>query len=423
LTKLKRRVLLRSEDWARTHRLSVALGLGRTFGSYLTRRSQFVDAAAKLLASGLSRSHARSLVARAVAEVRESPPPAGPATIKLGRSIIAKAPVSPQERGVLLVSFETELGHLLALPHFARIEQQYQVVFLPTWQPAFSRELLVLAAVAKKPFVVLPSSTEDVKLLPQELGPLCATVDLQASSWIPAGQFEPRGTRDIDIILLANFSKYKRHWKLFEGLSQMSRECRVICAGRPWGGRSVADIRAEAEAFGVGHMVEVIENPSDSQVEDLLGRARMFCAMSHKEGSFVAVAEALVAGTPVGMFSDATIGTKRFINEDTGFFFSSREPLGPQLEAALARCSSLRPREKACEQFVAEVSMRQLNSDLRAQSVARGEPWTQDCAEVFSRNFAFGFTRAADAARFADVHRRLAEADGVTISLVPTRGT
>jgi glycosyltransferase involved in cell wall biosynthesis len=415
------RTRLRLDDLARTHHLSVILGLIRLATSQVWRRVDLADSVARLIAAGLPRRFARPLLhwaTKRIALPDQRPARINPNAI-LERSIIVKPPSPGGERGILFVSFEGELARVLNCRRFEVLQDRYQLAFLPTWQPAHSRELLYLAARSACPFVVMPASRVDLAALPRELPPHCLTVDLQASSWVSSRHFTPTINKDIDLILLANFSKYKRHWKLFEGLSQLRAPLRVVCAGRPWGGRQRADLEAESAAFGVRDMIDIIDNPTDQQVADLLARSRMFCAMSYKEGSFVAVAESLVAGTPVGMFSDATIGTKQFINEKTGFLFARNEPLGPQLESALERCAGLKPREWACREIVAEQSILKFNRAMRAHSLRLGAPWTHDGFGVYSRNFTFGYLNRTDELAMSQCYAELAENHGLRVRLLP----
>ena len=58
--------------------------------------------------------------------------------------------------------------------------------------------------------------------------------------------------------------------------------------------------------------------------------AKIFLALSAKEGSYISIAESLFSGTPVGVYRDAVIGSKDYINEHTGTLLDSREPLAPQ---------------------------------------------------------------------------------------------
>lgn len=410
LERASRRALLRLEDWARTRGLSGWLAAIRLAYTFVFSRRTLTDAIAHFLVSNPGapwRGRWTRAGIRAARRLRVPPADAPPVreTI-LDSAIIAKAPESAAERGILFVLFERELRKLIDHPAFSVLEAEYQIVFLPSWLPVDSRELLLLAARATRPFVILPARAEDSRLDPH-LGPLCIPLPLHAASWIPAQQFPVAQEKNIDLIMIANFSKYKRHWKLFEALHQLGHGYRTVCAGRPWLGRDQHTLRREATAFGVADQIEFIPNPSDAEVAQLLARSWLFCAMSHKEGSFIAAAEAMIAGTAVGMFAHAIIGSKQFVNEQTGFLFDAARPLGPQLRQARARAAALQPDRWAREHISADASIRRFNADMRRHSERLGLAWTTDAAPVYCRNFAFCYTHDADAHRFAPEYARL----------------
>jgi len=412
---------LRIEDWARTHQVSFLKGAWNVLRSATLNSGNLSIAIANLLASGKGERRYRTLSRYAVrvAATQSRPPAGGPSKrITLERSIIVKPPVNLEERGILFVSFETELAKLLDHPRFSEVEARYQIAFLPTWQPAYSTELFRLAAVARLPYLLLPACEHDLQLA-DELGPLCIPLPLQAASWIDAARFPPGDCKDIDIVLLANFSKYKRHWRLFEALSTLPFQVRVVCAGRPWGGRDAAALQQECRAFGCENMVEFVENPTDADVAALLARSRLFCAMSHKEGSFIAVAEALVSDTPVGMFDDAIIGTKPFINAQTGFLFRHDRPLGPQLADALRTAHQKTPRTWAMREITADVSMQRFNMLMRQHSQSAQLPWTADAMAIHSRNFSFGYMLDADRMRAQPFYEQLDRELGLSMVLCP----
>jgi len=56
----------------------------------------------------------------------------------LYRSIIIKKYVNETERGILLISFESELIKIVLSKYFTQIENKYQIIFLPSWQPFYS---------------------------------------------------------------------------------------------------------------------------------------------------------------------------------------------------------------------------------------------------------------------------------------------
>jgi glycosyltransferase involved in cell wall biosynthesis len=361
------------------------------------------------------RPQSSPLVARAIDALRvpvSDSIAANSQPVQLGNCFLVKPHVGQNERGVLIVSFEAQLDAIVRHPAFAEIEREYQIAFLPSWQPAYSTPLLRLAARARKPYIVMPASEHD-QALGRELGPLCHTLPFQAASWVSKSQFQLAEAKDIDIVLLAIFGRYKRHWKLFEALAENPDDLRVVLAGKPWEGRTATTLREEMSAFGCSTDIEIVEAPSQEKISDLLARSRLFCAMSRKEGSFIAVVEALMSGTPVAMYRDAVIGTRRYINDQTGFLLDPAAPLGPQLRKALSVAPSLDPRSWASREISAEANVLRLNAELRRLALVSSQAWTQDIVPFHSRALHFYALDDRDEQRLISHREKLRKRYGI----------
>lgn len=314
---------------------------------------------------------------------------------KLIRSIILKKYVSKKEKGFLLISFESELLKLANNLHLSEIEKQYEIAFLPTWQPFFSVPLYCFLSKIKLPFWIMASSAKDANLCPS-VGPLCKALPFQASSWIDSNSFpDVPEKKDIDIIMLANFMEYKRHWLLFEALRDLPKNLKVILIGQGIGLRTREVLMDEAELFGVIGRFDLIENPSNETIQRLLGQARLFCALSAKEGSNIAVAESLLAGTSVGIYVNAIIGSKDYINPSNGILFNDFEKLSVQIERFLNSSVELvRPAEIqrwARGNISAQVNNTKLNTIVRNTNLSKGCIWTQDLAPFYCKHFDFHY--------------------------------
>jgi len=308
------------------------------------------------------------------------------------RSIIVKKYISPAEKGVLIVSFESELMKLAALPSLEKVQKKYHIVFLPSWQPFYSMAFYLYLSKTKEPLWIMPSSARDKELC-ATLGSIVQPLPFQASSWVNADFYKHDNVKkNIDVIMIANFSSYKRHWKLFEILKDLPPCSKVVIAGRPLQRRTEEVLLKEAEAFGARDRFELVKNPSDEMLLDYLFRAKLFCAMSHKEGSYIAIAEALLAGTPVGMFEDAIIGSKDYINSNTGILFTNKEPLSRQIVNFLQKAGRLDPSEWARENISAQVNGDKLNDIMKQICLAKGGEWTTDLAGFYCKNFNFHYS-------------------------------
>lgn len=316
-------------------------------------------------------------------------------TVTLERAALIKPHIAPKERGIIVVSFESQLEKLLKLKRFSALEEKYAIAFMPTWQPFYSKPLLKLAARVSGDFFLLPSSNNDLLLCP-ELGPHCVGLPFSAASWVPAS-FAPdtdKKARSIDFLMLANFSTYKRHWKLFEALASIRSNVNVVIAGRPLVNRTLQSLKAEANAFGVLDRLTFEVDPSDNRVAELLQTAKVVCALSQREGAYIAVAEAMMSGARVAMFSDAAIGTRDFLNQVTGVLLNQDEPLAPQLMQSLGVESHEAISDWARRNIAAEVSAASLNEKLRTHSLQAGMTWTRDITPFYCKNFRFHQTGA-----------------------------
>ena len=90
--------------------------------------------------------------------------------------------------------------------------------------------------------------------------------------------------------------------------------------GESFESRTKESLEMEARVFGVENRINIVEDPSQNEIADYLSRSKIFCALSHKEGSYIAVVESLMANTPVGMYANAMIGSKAYINEKLASF-------------------------------------------------------------------------------------------------------
>jgi glycosyltransferase involved in cell wall biosynthesis len=200
-----------------------------------------------------------------------------------------------------------------------------------------------------------------------------------ASHWVNPSLFRPlpRGERDIDLVMVAAWGKYKRHHVLFRALREMPKQLNVQLVGQDQEGRTADTIRAEAASYGVEDRFGLTANASYEQVVETLCRAKASVLLSLQEGSAVVVAESLFADTPVALLENAQIGSRAFINESTGMLLRRRDLAG-QLMQFLARSDLFRPRMWAERHISCSQSTDRLNRILEQHALGDGQSWTGD---------------------------------------------
>ncbi len=313
-------------------------------------------------------------------------------TLSLRYTAVIKSYVSPAEKGFLLVSFENQLRSILDSGLSSAILERYHIVFIPSWTGLYSPELFRLASLAgNEPVFVMPVHSHE-RALVKSLGDNCHPLPFNAASWVNASFFEGAPLeRDIDCLMVANFAGFKRHWLLFKALSGLPKNITATCVGVPLGSRTADRIREEAREYGVEDRITIVEDPSQEELRRYFRRAKMFCAMSFREGSFISVAESLMAGTPVLMFRNAHIGTKSLVNKNTGALVSSVSDLQRKILEFVEFTEHEGVRRTSVETISAQANSRKLNEMLKDWSCSSGKEWSRNLEPFYSQRLDFHY--------------------------------
>jgi glycosyltransferase involved in cell wall biosynthesis len=194
----------------------------------------------------------------------------------------------------------------------------------------------------------------------------------------------PHAQRDIDLLMVANFAKFKRHFALFRAVRHLPRSWRIHLIGQAQDGRTAETARALAEAYGVGDRFTIQSDARHDEVARAFARSRLSLILSKREGSCVVVAESMFADTPVGVLEGAELGSRTFINPQTGRLLKEGNLAG-QLIAFHARSAEFAPRAWAVENISCHRSIAVLNEFLRRLSLDQGQEWTQDILAMCRR--------------------------------------
>ncbi len=299
---------------------------------------------------------------------------------KVGKAAVIKPWVSPQEKGVVFFSFEDQWLKLLRYAPLHAFAERYDVVVAPTWSPPHHLVNFVFPKAFAGPVFCLISNWKDLEHFPR-FAANYVMVPLFASSWVNPVFYKPVpfDQKNIDLIMVANFGTYKRHHVLFKALRDMPSRLRVVLLGQEQDRRTAETLRSEARCYGVDNRFELRCNVSNEELADSLAHARTSVILSRREGSCVVVVESMFADTPVGLLEDAEIGSKHFINSQTGRLLRQRH-LAEDLTAFIAQADQYHPRLWADENIACTRSTATLNAALKKYALEHGHPWTQDIA-------------------------------------------
>jgi glycosyltransferase involved in cell wall biosynthesis len=301
---------------------------------------------------------------------------------QIEKAVILKPYTGEKEKGAILISFENQWARLMAVRDLEGLARRYTLILAPSWSPPQTLETTLFPAqYPSDTLFSLISNVADIPIL-QRLSPKIIVVPLYASSWVNPEIFKPIPfeKKDIDILMLAGFGKYKRHFALFKALSKLPTSTRVVLIGQPLEQRTAATLREEARHYGVEDRFEIKESASNQEVAECLARAKISIILSKREGSCVAVVESMAANTPVGIYEDAAIGSRAFVNKHTGRFFTNGD-LARQLTDFLANAQRYTPRQWVVDNGVGcRESTATLNEAVKTSALKSGEHWTQDLA-------------------------------------------
>jgi glycosyltransferase involved in cell wall biosynthesis len=256
--------------------------------------------------------------------------------------------------------------------------ENFDLIASPGWSPT-DYALLALAVNAFPGRIYVQSCNYGEVPKLERFHPRVKGLPTIGCDWIDPGRFNPRATadREVDILMVANWAPFKRHWHLFGALRRMPRSLRVTMIGQPERGYTVESVREQARALGVRQDVEFIQSAPIGLVQDYQCNSKVSVILSRREGCCVAVAESLFAGSPVALLRDAYIGPRAYINDQTGTLLRHGR-LDRQLSRFLERAGDYRPREWAIEHISCFRSVAKVNALLRAGARAEGRPWTTD---------------------------------------------
>ena len=130
-------------------------------------------------------------------------------------------------------------------------------------------------------------------------------------------------------------------------------------------------IRSLAAELKVPQTLEFHESLSIDQVTAMQCDAKVSVLMSRREGGCVAAVESLFAGCALAMRSDAHVGSRAHINDQTGALLRPGH-IAEDLSALLGRAARLKPREWAVENMSCQRTTEKLNSTLRQHRLAEG---------------------------------------------------
>jgi hypothetical protein len=327
----------------------------------------------------------------------------------VNRSIVLKAPRPTGEKGVLLVMFEYNWLRLLAnVKDLGYLGEKFDIIFSTSWSPT-DYALLALALQSMSGTIFVQACNYGEIPWIEEFSPRLKYLPCIACDWINPDCYQPKpyAQRQTDILMVANWAPFKRHWQFFDALRRMPRNLRITMIGQEEGGHTLSMLRDQAALFGVKQDINFVENITIDDVTCYQCDSKISLILSRREGCCVAAVESLFADSPLGMMHDAHVGPKAYINNDTGVLLRP-DHMEVQLQRFLDNAGSFRARAWATENISCTKSIAKVNALLRSHVEQSGAPWTADLKTPYWRPYPV-FLNARDREEMRPVYKDLCE--------------
>ncbi len=258
------------------------------------------------------------------------------------------------------------------------LDAHFDLVLSTSWSPTDYAVLALALSRTRSTLFVQSCNYREIPFI-EAFHPRLQCLATLPCDWINPGLYEPKAAaeRTTDIVMVANWGEFKRHWELFRALSLMPQDLKVVLIGQPEPGRSKEFIRRLARQFGARQQIEILESLPIAEVAHYQMHAKVSVILTRREGCCVAAVESLFAGCALAMREDAHVGPLAYINGKTGRKLRPGR-IHEDLMMLLKSVEDMQPAQWAREHLANEQSHSKLNALLRWEAKQVGRPWTRD---------------------------------------------
>jgi len=315
---------------------------------------------------------------------------------------IVLKPSTEGERGVLLLGYSYIFPFLLKVFDLSKVASRYFLVLEPSWSGYCDPDILCYTQFPYQVFVQSLEPRDSQFLL--EATPNLIPVPVTANWWVDHRVFRPLPgvTKDADIIMVAGWGRYKRHFRFFRALAKLKKQrhrLKTILVGYSLGATQEA-IRKQASYCGVLDLLEFHEGLSPEQVNHQLNRAKINLLWSRREGSNRAVVEGLLAGLPCIQREGFNYGHRHaHVNPQTGLYCREQD-LSRTLLEMVDSYRQFDPRDWVMNNMSCQRGAEVLGDSIGSLARKLGEPWSGNLVTKASALNGMRYWDAEDRQRF-----------------------
>ncbi|WP_016957053.1 glycosyltransferase [Catenovulum agarivorans] len=291
---------------------------------------------------------------------------------------VLKSP-SNNEKGVIVLNYSYYFLLFRKFYDIEKISQDYIIILEPSWAGFCEVSILSYANTSDSVYLMCYEKRDldfiqalDCKIKPLKIGP----------SWfVNHTNFQPHNVeRDIDIIMVAAWAKFKRHGAFFKAISKLKGlgvTPKITLVGYPVD-MTQDEIVELAEFYGVKDWLTIYESITHQEVSALLNRSKVNVLWSKFEGNNRAIIEGMFCNTIVVMRENHNYGEHYdFINPQTGDF-AGEDTLATKVKDLLTRQESFSPRDYVINNRSCIEATAIMNKEISNNERAIGRNWSKD---------------------------------------------
>ncbi|WP_339772604.1 glycosyltransferase [uncultured Paraglaciecola sp.] len=302
-----------------------------------------------------------------------------PETMLDGIITVLKNP-NGDEKGALIINYSYYFPLFLRFFDVEKVATSFNIILEPSWAGFCEENILAYTLVNAPIFLQVYEQRDknfieslDSNLIPIEVGP----------SWfINHNNFVPPMTnnRDIDILMVAAWAKFKRHnafFKAVKSLIENDPSIKITLVGYPVD-MTKKQILELAMLNGIEKNIDIYESITPQEVSELQKRAKVNVLWSKFEGNNRAIIEGMFCGTPVIMRKGHNYGEQYdFINPLTGFF-ADEINFKEKYEKIISNREKMDPNLYVMQNRNCKVGTKIMGDVIRKYEISQNRPWRTD---------------------------------------------
>lgn len=294
------------------------------------------------------------------------------------RILVVKSP-SAKEKGVIFLDYNYVFPLFLKFFDIGEVSRKYRLVLEPSWSGYCDLDILCMTTVPDK-VIVQAGEPRDFQLL-NKIHSNLLPINTAANWWVDYRIMRPLEVEKVnDIIMVASWSNFKRHYRFFEAISKaksLGKELRVALVG--YGTELSKDaILKQAAHFNVETQITIFENLTPEEVNIQYNKSKVNILWSRKEGFNRAIIEGMFAGIPCIVREGFNYGYEQpYINSSTGMYATEAD-LPTKLIEVVSRFEDFAPRDWVLKNMSVPIATQLVNEQLKQIAKQAGEEWTVD---------------------------------------------